>query len=69
VWSGYGSYEFVPAGVLNATYYGTSLPIYSLRTPPEFRTKNNYCTPGFRADSAAFSGWIQFYVNVYSRNE
>ena len=68
-WSGIGSYETVASGVLNATYDGTHLPAYSQQVPPEFKTKNSYCTLWFNINSGAISGWVEFYVQVYLRNE
>jgi hypothetical protein len=64
-----GSFETVPSGVLNATYYGSTLPAYSQQTPPQFTTKNSYCYLNFYVSSGATSGWIAFSINVYLRNE
>jgi hypothetical protein len=68
-WNGYGSYEYVSSNVVNATYYGTSYPVYSQQVPPEFKTKNGYCYLSFEVSSEAFSGWIEWYPVVYLRNE
>ena len=62
-------YEPVPSGVLNATYYGTSLPAYSQQVPPEFKTKGSYCTLFFYISSEASFGWIEWYAKIYLRNE
>jgi hypothetical protein len=67
-WSDSG-FEYVPPDVLNATYYGTYLPVYSQQVPPEFKTKYSTCTLYFNIQSGATSGWIEFYVRIYLRNE
>jgi hypothetical protein len=61
--------ENVPSSSLNASYYGSYLPVYSNMTPPEFKTKSSSCTLYFSINSQALSGWITFYVKVYLRNE
>ena len=68
-WSLQGSFESVPSGVLNATYNGTYLPVYSSQIPPEFKTRNYSCRLWFNISSGAISGWVEFYVRVYLRNE
>lgn len=67
-WTAWG-YENVLPGVLNATYYGTDLPVYSQQAPPEFTTKNSAYTISFSIITGATSGWIAGYVKVYLRNE
>jgi hypothetical protein len=62
-------YEPVPSGVLNATYYGTYLPAYSQQVPPEFKTKGSYCYLLFSISSEASFGWIEWYAEIYLRNE
>ena len=65
----YGGYESVSPNAVNATYYGTSYPVYSQQAPPEFKTKGSYCYLSFKVSSEAFSGWIIWYPLVYLRNE
>jgi hypothetical protein len=67
-WGVYGD-ESVAQGVLDATYNGTNLPVYSHQIPPEFTTRDTGCTLWFYVTSGAISGWIEFDVNVYLRNE
>jgi hypothetical protein len=68
-WSAYGSWESVSGGILDATYNGTGLPVYSQQAPPEFNVKSSSCGIYFDVNSGAFSGWIGFVVDVYLRNE
>jgi hypothetical protein len=68
-WNEAGGYEYVSSSVVNATYYGTSYPVYSLQVPPEFKTKSSGCDLTFKVSSEAFSGWIEWYPLVYLRNE
>ena len=65
---GYSGYESVPYGVLNVTYDGVN-PAWSQQVPAQFTSKNAECTLCFNIRSQATSGWIEFYVKVYLRNE
>jgi hypothetical protein len=69
VYWGEEGYESLPAGVLNVTYYGFSLPAYSIQIPPEFKTRGFGCYLYFSIDSAAIVGWVDWHASIYLRNE
>jgi hypothetical protein len=69
IYWGERGYENVPSDSVSAVYYGTNLPAYSLQIPPEFKTRNYYCTLYFRVNSTALSGWVDWEARIYLRNE
>ena len=68
-WEPYGGWQSVSTSILNATYDGIQLPIYSPQIPAEFDTRGSSCWIYFSISSGAISGWVEFDVNVYLRNE